>query len=170
MAKSTVASKNAIYFVDANVNDETMTFGQLFSGNSKFTAGREFEITDVVAKFAVKNDDDVPSPNARKHILLVTSIDDPNGLDGKAVIWFTSRYREEPNQIDSDGNFVVPDGTFDAEMLDFVKANSDKSLSDAVKALREAVKGAKIRVRRKAYTGLSFGRAKTMTMPVFDRI
>lgn len=173
MSKSTVASANAqnsIHFVDANVESETMTFGQLFSGNSKFTTGREFEITDVVAKFVVQSEDDVPSPTAKRHILLVTNIDDANGLNGKAIIWFTSRYRDEPNAIDINGNYVVPDGTFDAEMLDFVKQNSDKSLSKAIDALRDIVKGAKIRVRRKAYQGLYYGRPRTMTIPVFDRI
>lgn len=169
MANSTVA-QNAIHFADINADDQNVTFGQLFSGNSKFTNGREFKITDVVAKFALKSADDIPSPNARKHILLITDIDDANGLNGKAVIWFTTRYRDEPNTIDSDGNYVVPDGTFDTEMLTFVKDNSDKTMSEAVNALKAKVVGRPIRVRRKVYTGLSYGRPKTMTIPVFDSI
>lgn len=169
MAKSSVSA--SIHFVDANPNasNESVTFGQLFKQGTRFKPGMSFTIKDVVAKFAVQSADDVPSVNARKHVLLVTDVDDENGLDGKLVIWLTTRYnRNNVNTIDTNGNDVLPDGTFDADVFAEIDKLADKSADDAVKALRKRFKDAKVVVRRKAYTGLYYGRAKTMTMPVFD--
>lgn len=155
---------------DKSFNDKTK-LSDILRGASAFQNGVQFKITDCVAVSIDQMDDkkSEKSPSeARRHLLLVTDIPTSRGgYNGHAVIWLSSSYiPDAPNKIDRDGNFVVPDGTFDKILFDTMRANLDKTLTEICAEFVRVTKDLTATVRRKPYIEPRYNRVASI--PCFD--
>lgn len=177
---SAVETTPAIQSIDVTNSDFTLTGSEFTNGLSAFTEGRQFKLTGVKKllylneeertrlkemKDEGKTDEDFLAtlpPTKRVNVVFTTDIDDD-------TVIYLSSYHLRKTKLDVTGKPVRRDGAFDKAVYDLVdNVKQDDDLFELSQKLFKKFEGKTITVRRKLYTGLSYGRQQTLSIPCFD--
>lgn len=112
-----------------------------------FPDGAKFTITGYqIVQFA-KPGETVASPDARRHIVLLTNV----GELMLSALW-APKQQLDPNDATKPAIDLYPDGTF-TKRLDELIDNFDGDIEEFIEKNIEALKQFKLKARRKAYYG-----------------
>lgn len=123
---------------DAKKEKENKSFS-ISQGNSPFVNGVTFEVNGFGYKEAKTNDGKTTSPSP----ILETTIGD---------LFLTMIMR---SKVNSDGEILEPDGTFNKFVKDTIAKNSNKNNGEILSAIVDECKNKKIKVNREYYSAKS---------------
>lgn len=130
----------------AKTESKQLTMGEFLTGGTgMFYDGMQFKFTDAVERQIVREGETVPRPNAKRHVILLTS--DPD------VRIFASMFKNK--KLDAHNHVVERDGTFDRAIIHAMnEANKDVTALSTFKAIVEKYRERTIVVRAKPYQGI----------------